>query len=516
MIVGHDALSACRIRVALDVEEIEQDDVWPCLAGDANGTVDSPEPRRRSRCQRHPLARRGSTPGRLTSHHSAGRGPCKTQSTPRPGRVLLKTSIRRCRKRRGGGRGVVGFLQWPWCLSPVSRCASAPSICATWLSAHSDALADAVLERFAAGAGPDGAPDAATLRNLRLGARGAVDCFLARLAGERRVADDALFVAHGRAQQAAGPDAHRVSCPVLPAWRAGDGGALDRPAAASGVAACAAEIFAFGSAVLELVDVSCRSRGLAVSPPRRPRRAGAAARSVKRAVALLLNEPPVAGDAIVGRDRGGLATPGPGARRRRRRCRPTRWPCPTGPPPERVLTAPVADGRLALVVADGEEAERWLTSYRDRAAARGAAGDRPDRPGQPPPPAAPRAPSHSLDHVTAGGAGRPRGAGACALRRPRDRAAARCRARARPRGRRSVASHHCATLEPAARARLTATLRRLARRSGPPAGDGRPPWPPRADLSATGSKALRGLFGDALDDPDERFELSLALRVGEG
>jgi DNA-binding PucR family transcriptional regulator len=27
-------------------------------------------------------------------------------------------------------------------------------------------------------------------------------------------------------------------------------------------------------------------------------------------------------------------------------------------------------------------------------------------------------------------------------------------------------------------------------------------------------KALRALFGDALDDPDERFELSLALRVG--
>ncbi|MCW2986381.1 MAG: PucR family transcriptional regulator, partial [Conexibacter sp.] len=39
------------------------------------------------------------------------------------------------------------------------------------LGAHLDELADAVFERFAAGGGPEGAPDAATLRNLRLGAR---------------------------------------------------------------------------------------------------------------------------------------------------------------------------------------------------------------------------------------------------------------------------------------------------------------------------------------------------------
>ena len=72
------------------------------------------------------------------------------------------------------------------------------------LVAHSDELADAVLERFAAGAGPAGAPDAATLRNLRVGARAAVDCFLARLGGEPATADFGVFVAHGRAQQAAG------------------------------------------------------------------------------------------------------------------------------------------------------------------------------------------------------------------------------------------------------------------------------------------------------------------------
>ena len=74
----------------------------------------------------------------------------------------------------------------------------------TVLAAHLDELADAVLERFAAGGGPEGAPDAATLRNLRVGARAAAVCFVARLGGERAPADLDLFVAHGRAQQAAG------------------------------------------------------------------------------------------------------------------------------------------------------------------------------------------------------------------------------------------------------------------------------------------------------------------------
>ena len=50
-----------------------------------------------------------------------------------------------------------------------------PAALGELLHAHADAVADAVLERFAAGQGPDGAPDAATLRNLRLGARAAVD-----------------------------------------------------------------------------------------------------------------------------------------------------------------------------------------------------------------------------------------------------------------------------------------------------------------------------------------------------
>src|SRR3954464_12399771 len=71
-------------------------------------------------------------------------------------------------------------------------------------AAHLGELADAVLARFAAGGGPEGAPDAATLRNLRVGARAAAVCFVAWLGGERAPADLDLFVAHGRAQQAAG------------------------------------------------------------------------------------------------------------------------------------------------------------------------------------------------------------------------------------------------------------------------------------------------------------------------
>src|SRR3954447_1357668 len=119
------------------------------------------------------------------------------------------------------------------------------------LSAHVDALADAVLERFAAGAGPAGAPDAATLRNLRLGARAAVDCFLARLAGERAVADVALFVDHGRAQQAAG----RTLTELLSFYRLGGLAMWERSAALLPAPATvpASDVFAFGRVVLELV-----------------------------------------------------------------------------------------------------------------------------------------------------------------------------------------------------------------------------------------------------------------------
>ncbi len=72
-----------------------------------------------------------------------------------------------------------------------------------------------------------------------------------------------------------------------------------------------------------------------------------------------------------------------------------------------------------------------------------------------------------------------------------------------------------ATLEPAARERLTGD----ARAPGSPTPAARRRWPTASGStcrpSATASGAARALPGHALDDPDERFELSLALRVGE-
>src|SRR4051812_379465 len=148
-------------------------------------------------------------------------------------------------------------------LPPMATAIDLPDL----LSGHVDELADAVLERFAAGAGPDGAPDAATLRNLRLGARAAVDCFLARLAGEGTPADLALFVAHGRAQQAAG----RTLTELLSFYRLGGLAMWERSTALlpQATALPAAEIFAFGSAVLELVDELSVAAAPA-SPRRRP------------------------------------------------------------------------------------------------------------------------------------------------------------------------------------------------------------------------------------------------------
>lgn len=92
--------------------------------------------------------------------------------------------------------------------------ADARTAVAHHLRAEADRLADAVLARVEAAAPAGAAPDLATLRNLRLGARAAIDYFLTRLtasaerapSGERgsRSDDAALFVAHGRAQHAAG------------------------------------------------------------------------------------------------------------------------------------------------------------------------------------------------------------------------------------------------------------------------------------------------------------------------
>jgi hypothetical protein len=376
------------------------------------------------------------------------------------------------------------------------------------LSAHVDALADAVLERFAAGAGPDGAPDAATLRNLRLGARGAVDCFLARLAGERRVADDALFVAHGRAQQAAG----RTLTELLSFYRLGGLAMWERSTALlpQATALPAAEIFAFGSAVLELVDeLSVAAATGFTAQEAEARRRGRALR--ERLVSLLLSDPPAADEVL-----DAAATAAGWQLPAHVRVAVAALPAdplitPAGPPPDRVLTATVADGRLALVVADDEEAERWLSRAATALALEAPLAIGPTVPAA----AAARSAARAValcDHVTAGALGNRDGLD---IVRCDDHEIALLLGAA-PDLAREVAGRRLAplaTLEPAARARLIETLAAWLADPGRPQA-----MADRLGLHVQTVryrlKALRGLFGDALDDPDDRFELSLALRVG--
>jgi hypothetical protein len=381
----------------------------------------------------------------------------------------------------------------------------------TLLAVHRDELGDAVLERFAAGAGPDGAPDAATLRNLRLGARAAVDCFLARLAGERAPADMALFVAHGRAQQAAG----RTLTELLSFYRLGGLAMWERSTALlprSGRLP-AAEIFAFGSAVLELVDeLSVAAAAGYSAQEAEARRRSRALR--ERLASLLLSDPPAPADVLTAAAAAaGWALPAtvrvavaalPAD--------PLAVPAPPSPPtPDRVLTATVSDGRVALVVAEDEEAERWLGRA---AAALGLVA-----PLAVGPAVAAAAAARSvaraaalLDHVAAGALGDREGLGVV---RCDDHEIALLLGAA-PDLAREVAGRRLAPLdaiEPRARARLTATLAAWLADPGRPQA-----MADRLGLHVQTVryrlKALRELFGDALDDPDERFELSLALRVG--
>jgi len=375
------------------------------------------------------------------------------------------------------------------------------------LAAHVDELADAAIARFAAGAGPDGAPDAATLRNLRVGAVAAVDHFLVRLAGAPP-ADDALFVAHGRAQQAAG----RTLTELLSFYRLGGLAMWERSTALLPQAAAlpAAEIFAFGSAVLELVDELsvAAARGYAAQEAE-ARRRGRVLR--ERLVSLLLSDPP-AGDELLraAADAAGWRLPA------RVRVAVAALPAdplavPAGPGPDRVLTATVADGRLALVVADGEEAEPWLARAATAMGLEAPLAIGPTVPAG----AAARSAARAvalLDHVRAGALGDVEGV-----------AAVRCDDHeialllgAAPDLAREVAGRRLAplaTLDPAARERLTETLAAWLADPGRPQA-----MADRLGLHVQTVryrlKALRELFGDALDDPDERFELSLALRVG--
>jgi hypothetical protein len=382
------------------------------------------------------------------------------------------------------------------------------------LAGHVDELADAVLERFAAGAGPDGAPDAATLRNLRLGARAAAGCFLARLAGEPAAPEDvALFEAHGRAQQAAG----RTLTELLSFYRLGGLAMWDRSTALlpSGATLPAAEVFAFGRVVLELVDeLSVAAAAGFSAQEAEARRRDRALR--ERLVSLLLSDPPAAPEvladaalaarwtlpervrvAVAALPADPLAIPSS--------------PVPSPPAPERVLTATVSDGRLALVVAEDREAERWLSRAAaalslDAPLAVGPAVDAA---------AAARSAARAvalLDHVAAGALGGPAGGDVV---RCDDHEIALLLGAA-PELAREVAGRRLAplaALDDGARERLTETLAAWLADPGRPQA-----MADRLGLHVQTVryrlKALRALFGDALDDPDERFELSLALRVG--
>src|SRR4051794_12043581 len=382
---------------------------------------------------------------------------------------------------------------------------AAPMDLRALLGAHVDELADAVLERFAAGAGPDGAPDAATLRNLRLGARAAVDCFLARLAGEP-AADVALFVAHGRAQQAAG----RTLTELLSFYRVGGLAMWERSTALmprSGEPP-AAEIFAFGRAVLELVDqLSVAAASGFAAQEAEDRRRHRALR--ERLVSLLLSDPPSPrGVLAAAAAAAGWTLP---AAVRVAVAAPPADPLapPAGAGPARVLPARVSEGRLALVVADGPEAERWL----ERAVpARGLAPPLAVGPSVPAAGAARSAARAAglLDHLAAGGTS---GAAAGVVRC--DEHEISLLLGAAPDLAREVAARRLAplaALDDGARERLTRTLAAWLADPGRPQA-----MADRLGLHVQTVRyrlrALRELLGDALDDPDERFELALALRV---
>ncbi|WP_051223261.1 PucR family transcriptional regulator [Conexibacter woesei] len=383
---------------------------------------------------------------------------------------------------------------------------------AALLAVHVEELADDVLERFAAGAGPDGAPDAATLRNLRLGARAAVERFLARLRGDALPDEGvALFVAHGRAQQAAG----RTLTELLSFYRLGGLAMWERSTALlpQDASLPAAETFAFGRAVLELVDeLSVAAAAGFSAQEAEARRRDRALR--ERLVSLLLSNPPVGDDVL----RSAAAAAGwtlPNDVRVAVAALPADpLAVPAGPGPDRVLTATVPDGRLALVVADDAEAERWLARAMT---ALGLEAPLAIGPAVQAPHAA-RSVARAvalLDHVRAG------------TLRPSDDPDGIVRADdhelalllgAAPDLAREVAARRLApldTLDAAARERLTATLAAWLADPGRPQA-----MADRLGLHVQTVRyrlrALRELFGPALEDPDARFELALALRVGAG
>jgi hypothetical protein len=411
------------------------------------------------------------------------------------------------------------------------------------LRASADELADAVLARVQAGAAADASPDAATLRNLRLGARASVDYFLARLdagAHARKSGADAaeqgaeepdtsLFVAHGRAQQAAG----RSLSELLAFYRLG-GLAMWEGAQAIPVSHELAPeaIFALGAEVLSTVDAlsvaavsgftAQEAETLRRELARRERLASLLLSDRRSAPEQLASAAEAAGWTLPARVRVAVAA------------------LPVEPPPgsalagpARVLGATVDGGRRALVVADDEEAEPWLL--------RAARAQQLEPPLAIGPAVAPAQAARSLARASAlleqapalGASAANRGTsaasrGAHAANRGASPASddqfavLRCDDHeidlllgAAPELARAVVTRRLAAFEalPATqRERLLDTL----------AGWLAHPARPQAVADEIGVhvqtvryrlRQLRELLGDALDDPEARFELSVALRA---
>lgn len=412
------------------------------------------------------------------------------------------------------------------------------------LRASADALADAVLARVRADAPADASPDAATLRNLRLGARASVEFFLARLeggaaAGDAGAAspDTALFVAHGRAQQAAG----RSLSELLAFYRLGGLAMWEGAQAIPASHRLAPEaIFALGAEVLSTVDALSVAAvaGFTAQEAETLRRELARR---ERLASLLLSDRPSAPEQLAGAaEAAAWELPA--------RVRVAVAALPVEPPPgsalagpARVLGATVDGGRRALVVADDEEAEAWLL--------RAARAQQLEQPLAVGPAVAPAHAARSLARAAAlleqapalesaergaadaerGAAGAKRGAAdagrgaADAERGARGEfAVLRCDDHeidlllgAAPELARAVVARRLAAfdgLAPAQRERLLATL----------AGWLAHPARPQAIADEIGVhvqtvryrlRQLRELLGDALDEPEARFELSVALRA---
>lgn len=365
--------------------------------------------------------------------------------------------------------------------------------------AQGDQLAALAVERVVS----ELALDYATRRNLEVGVRTAVDRFLAVLEDPDSPVDTALYVAHGRAQCAAGRSLrellaiYRTTGLVL--WEAM--AAMPDAERLSGVQA-----LELGARWLRLTE------GLSVAAVDGYLEEGADLRRRDRARrdrlrSLLLSEPPEREAALeAAATRAGWALPN------RVRVGVAAMPLEVDAgdaerAPAKVLVGPHARGRLALVVADGDDAEPLLRRAAD---AHGASGSVAVGPAVPSAEAARslRRADGLLDEVAAGTVdGEP---------------VVRCDDHelplilsAAPELVGGLIERRLAPLEALPEARRAQVVETLGAWLAEP-------HRPQAIADRLGVHVgtiryrlarLRELFGDELDDPEARFELQLALRA---